>query len=328
MPQKNQVIPPKRPSRSRRPRKPPYTLPDLPNPRLIPQHLTRRDLWKAYEYLRIEALLRSNTVWKLYRRACRRTRGEMPKPRVALEFIAWQHVNRRGASSATIRHLLNDTSLRDQYRIAHGWSILTGSHHHYLKINNFIPDRFEKALKNFELVNGVVDLCAFSRSRHFKVLQRYEPTTLISHLREKRPDALYVRIDCTISPSLILRALRPILEKRHAPQLPRVNEHTYDNETGETTVRYLPSKDPPITNPRAWIIYFQCYDLYCSGKSFPEIVREVYQPVQGSSHKGLDASPAQRRRDLDRVKKAVRRIKDFIGLQEHQNWPSPKALLR
>ena len=59
----------------------PYDLPPLPDPTLISETSDKRDRWNAWEFFRIEALLRSKAVWTLYKRASRRTGKSDPKVR-------------------------------------------------------------------------------------------------------------------------------------------------------------------------------------------------------------------------------------------------------
>src|SRR5262249_33489449 len=123
----------------RRSPRPPYTLPPLPDPHSIPQNLSRRNLWEALEFFRIEALLRSRKIWALYRRAPRLTKGEISQTKTVREMIARQHIPRRGRSSE---------ALCERFCVADGWAILRSSHHRYL--SDCVPERFERAIEDFE----------------------------------------------------------------------------------------------------------------------------------------------------------------------------------
>ncbi len=130
-------------SRQIKKRKPyPYPLPPLPNSEAIPANLSRRDLWNAKEFFRIEALLRSETVARLFRRAnrqaARSNTTRAPEPQNVNEWIAWYGQNKihsKNSDCAAVRRILGDKSLLQHFSIDDSWAILKGSHHRFYRSN-------------------------------------------------------------------------------------------------------------------------------------------------------------------------------------------------
>ena len=180
------------------PRPYPYEIPPLPNLDLIRARPNRRDLWNALEFVRIEALLRSKSVWTLYQQACRRKSRVMPEAKSVEQWIAWYGQNKlklRGQSSAAVRALLWDETLWDRFDVVDGWAVLLGSHHRHLPVRHaLVPTRFESALDHrFRTGEGIVDLSAFARSQKFSRLrQKMTENTVDSRMRGAREFARFV----------------------------------------------------------------------------------------------------------------------------------------
>jgi len=288
----------------------PYRLPSVPHPDLIPENLGHGDLWNAFEFFRIEFLLRSPKVWTLYRKAEKRTAKKRPaRIKTVRDFIRWQYVPRRGPQSKTLWRLLKDTTLQEQFRVADGWAVIGGSHIRYLKLNSYlernsIPGSFETFIQKFQTPEGIVNLSRVVRSRQFKLLRRDDPEILMKELSGETNSALYLRIDRTIDQEIAVRGLRRMFGEKHAPQVPKVNALAYDPKTRETTILSDPDGNPPITDLRAWLNYLLCYDLSRSGRRLRDIGIMVYGPV----------GPLKVKREL--AKKAVTRVKRFIVAAE------------
>lgn len=299
---------------SRQAENPPYPLPFRPDPDSIPQNLGRSDLWNAFEFFRIEFLLRSSKIWTLYRRAQGRTANQPPREvKNVHDWIKWQHIPRRGPLANTLWRLLNDTTSQEQFRVADGWAVITGSHIRYLKLDG-IPERFETSVKKFQTREGregIVDLSNFVNSREYKVLEQFDPEILRKELSAETKSALYLRIDRTIRPEIAIRAIKHILGQKQAPQIPKVNELVYDSNVGETTILSDPDEDPPITDLQAWLKYLLCFDLFCSGRKYRAIGSIVFGPV------GSERAQDQAR---ERAKKAVNRVRSWIEEAERGPW--------
>jgi hypothetical protein len=148
----------------------PYKIPPLPNLEKVNKSLNRRDLWNAFEFFRIEALLRSKVVWKLYTEAVRLTRRETAPPteRNAQMFIFLYGDNLlklSGEADAPMRRLLCDESIRDRFAIDDGWAVLLGSHHRLL-----FPST---SLSPMWMGDGILDLSAMVRSTDYTFKPEY-----------------------------------------------------------------------------------------------------------------------------------------------------------
>ena len=285
----------------------PYDLPPLPDPTLISETSDKRDRWNAWEFFRIEALLRSEAVWALYKQASRRRGTSDPKVRsVELwTFLYGQNrIKLRGEASAPIRRLLCDESLRTHFAIDDGWAVLLGSHHRYLRFNRDV------ALAPFEIHEGIIDLSALHRTPDLSFNLKY--------LEEEQSRYLYLRIDTGIAPSAIRKALEPFLRDRH--KAVTVETPTLDPSTGVCSISFDPRHDPPIIKPRAWLKYFQCYDhRRCDGPSYGEIGKRVYGKSPGSSIRAVK----KRRSIYHEVKRACANVEKLIHVAQKQCWPLP-----
>jgi hypothetical protein len=196
----------------------PYDIPPPPKPDQLSKSFTTRDLWNALEFFRIEALLRSPSVWALYRRASqrvsRRTGDGCPEPKNKQQWIAWYGENRvqkRGKECAHVRKLLWDETLRDHLSVADGWAILLGSHVRHLKLdlapNEFmLSDPNDLKRSSFRISEGIVDLSALAREH------KYSPS--LEELQKKPDRFLYLKIDTAIAPTAHIKNLSDLLKKR------------------------------------------------------------------------------------------------------------------
>ena len=285
----------------------PYALTPLPNPTLISEASNKRDRWNAWEFFRIEALLRSGTVWKLYKRASQGKSNASPKVRSVEMWTFLYSKNRlklRGEGSAPMRRLLCNESLRKHFAVDDGWAVLWGSHHRYLRLT------IDVALAPFEIAEGIIDLSVLHRTPALS----FE----LKNLEEDQSRYLYLRMDSGYDPSAICKALKPLLRERHAAITVPVEKPILDPGTSVCAVSFDPRNDPPITNSRAWVKYFQCYDLrFCEELSYGEIGKRVYGDYPGRS-----AQATKKRNSVyHEVKRACTKIEKLIRIAETQSWP-------
>ena len=194
----------------------PYDIPPPPKPEQISKALNKRDLWNALEFFRIEALLRSQSAWDLYRNASQRAfrrRGDVcPEPKNMQQWVAWygqNKVQRRGKACAHVRKLLWDEALRDQLAVADGWAILLGSHHRHLKLDmgpmvSVFPDKNDERRSSFRISEGVVDLCILARE--------YNYGPLLQELQMEPRRFLYLEIDPVVAPTANIKNLIDLLK--------------------------------------------------------------------------------------------------------------------
>lgn len=282
----------------------PYDIP--PAPQVDSITFERRDLWNALEFIRIEALLRSKIVWALYRKASQRKVKAAPEFK-SREHWLQQHValfgqnkfKLRGESSAAVRPLLGDETLRDRFAIGDGWAVLLGTHHRHLPFRNafkYLP---------FWISDGIVDLSAMAKARE----RIPEWTIQLKDLQVEQTHYLYLRIDNAVEPQINLKELGRLLQERHKARTVVVGKPAINPITGEYTFPFHPRKDPPIRNILAWLKYFQCYDLRKSGLSIKETADRVYPNANNSTAK---------------VKSATKRVQAMIQAAQNKDWPPKK----
>lgn len=291
----------------------PYDIPPPPKPDQVSKALNRRDLWDALNFFRIEALLRSQLVWNLYRqargRASRRKGDGVPEPKNAQQWVAWYGQNKvklRGNACAKVRPLLRDKTLYDRFAVVDGWAILLGSHHRYLKLDlgpgvSVTPDPNDLKRSSFWISEGIVDLCAVARTHNWSVP--------LEELQKEQERFLYLKIDASVPPTANVEQLRTLLKKHHVAATVTVERPTIDPVTGEETFPFHPRKYPSITDVRAWLKYFQCYDLqYHHSQTIDVIATKVYGSKESDS-------------SVDVVNKAVSRVTKLIAAAEKNTWP-------
>jgi hypothetical protein len=217
---------------------------------LEPETVKNVNPWAVLEFLRIEALLRSKTVMELYR-------SEGPR-------------------------LESGVKLMLRYRV--NWSVLEGSHHRYLDA----PSSLETAAPGIWLLslNNLMWLAgALSSLTEKESSDRQE-----SFFHWVRNEMLWLCIDGSLPPDLVIKALRPILAQR--------SKATRESSWKPTQVDFL-----------AWLDHFRCYDLrFRDGYSYEDIGQTVYllAPEAGGP---------------DRAKKAVMAIRRLIDTAEQNAWP-------
>lgn len=288
----------------------PYDIPPPPKPEQISKALNKRDLWNALEFFRIEALLRSPTVWALYRnasqRASRRRGDACPETKNMQQWVAWygqSKVQLRGRACAHVRKLLWDGSLRDHKAVTDGWAILLGSHHRHLKLDmgpmvSLLLDKNDERRSSFRISEGVEDLCILAREYN------YSPSLQELQMEPRR--FLYLKIDPVVAPTANIKNLSDFLKKHHKSVMATVEKPTIDPITGEQTIPFHPRTPPPITDVCAWLKYIQCYDLrHLQGFTYGQIATEVY----GSN------------RLRETAEKAVIRVEQLINAAQVNAWP-------
>lgn len=288
----------------------PYDIPPPPKPEKISKDLTRRDLWNALEFFRIEGLLRSQPVWALYRiishRLSRRKGKVCPEPKNMQQWIAWYGQNKvqlRGEACAHIRNLLWDSTLTERFVIGDGWAILSGSHHRHLRLDlgqevSVLSDPNDLKGSSLWISEGIVDLGVLAR------VENYNPS--LEELQKEQKRFLYLKIDTAVAPTANIKNLSDLLKKHHKSVMVAVEKPTIDPITSEQTIPFHPRKPPPITDVCAWLKYFQCHDLrHLQRLTYGQIATEVY-----GNH-----------RLRETAEKAVTRVEQLINAAQVNAWP-------
>ncbi len=278
----------------------PYDIP--PAPQLDPETLKKLDLWNALEFFRVEALLRSKSVWTLYQQASRRkSKSVCPVERRGRWKLLSSHVyKRKGESASTVLRLLCDETLRTHVFIDDGWLVLWGAHHRYLRPDPYLnpPQR-----SRFDISDGILDLSALARAG------KLDLRTLSHNLQKEQKLFLYLRINCAVAPEPSLNVIRSLLQDKHRAVTVHVGKPNIDPCTGMHTFPFHPRKDPPITEVRAWLKYLQCYDLrHRDGLTDDAIATKVYGNEESG---GAEVN----------AKQAVRRFTLLIAAAEKNAWP-------
>jgi len=218
---------------------------------LEPETVKHVNPWAVLEFLRIEALLRSKTVMELYR-------SEGPR-------------------------LESGVKLMLRYRV--NWSVLEGSHHRYLdapssSLETAAPGIWLLSLNNLMWLAGALSNLAEKESSDLQELFEHWVGS----------EMLWLCIDGSLPPDLVIKALRPILARQ--------SKATRESSWEPTQVDFL-----------AWLDHFRCYDLrFREGYSYEDIGQMVYllAPEAGGP---------------DRAKKAVMAVHRLIDAAEQNAWP-------
>ena len=207
--------------------------------------------WAIGEILRIEALLRSKTVMELYRR--------------------------EGST------LESSVKLMLKYRV--NWNVLEGSHYCYLdapsSVETAAPGIWVLSLNNLMWLAGALSKLAEKERSDLQEL-------LLNWLRS---ETLWLCIDNSLPPDIVIKNLRPILTQ------------------GTKATTRMSSWEPTQADLLAWIDRFRCYDLRVSdGCSYEGIGHMVY----------ASASEAG---GPDQAKKAMMAVGRLIDAAEQNAWP-------
>jgi len=279
--------------------KPPYNIP--PAPQVNSETLKKIDQWNALEFFRVEALLRSKSVWTLYQQASRR-RGKVDCPAERQErwkLLSSQVYRQKNMSASTRRLLLSDETLRTHVFIDDGWLVLWGAHHRYLRPDPYIPP---PQPSRFDISEGILDLSALAQDG------KLDLKTLSHNLQKEQKLYLYLQINCSVAPETNLKVIRSLLQENHKALTIHAGKPDIDPSTGMHTFPFHLRKKPPINDALAWVKYFQCYDLReCDALSFGMIAQRIF---------GQSGNQAYRR-----VEQAHRRVSKLISDAEQNNWP-------
>ena len=169
-----------------------------------------------------------------------------------------------------------------RYRV--NWSILEGSHHRYLdtpsSLETAAPGLWLLSLNNLMWLAGALSSLAEQ--------ERSDLQELFFHWA--RNEMLWLCIDGSLPPDVVIKSLRPILAQR--------SKATRENSWEPTQVDLLP-----------WLDHFRCYDLrFRDGCSYEDIGQMVYAlaPEAGGP---------------DRAKKVVMAVRRLIDAAEQNAWP-------
>lgn len=147
---------------------------------------------------RIEALLRSKAVQKLYIAVSNKTASAPCSPdRLKRWKSLSRHVfKRKGETASRILPMLGDDSLRNHFFIDDGWLVLWGAHHRYLR-----PDPFVKAAKRvpWDVSDGILDLGALAQAG------KLNRNALPRGLTQKQKLLLFAQINGAYPPEAISR---------------------------------------------------------------------------------------------------------------------------
>ena len=278
MPNKNVKKPPAKPY--------PYDLPLVEKLRRNDASFFKQtDPWDALEFFRVEALLRSSKFQKMYATGSR-------------VDLLWKYGG------------------QDFYRC-----ISDGIHERFLKPHKPIY------LRSFgEIGRGVTDLSGEVRSDLNRIRQIEWASSAIKEIGKERlrkwetkkwvtrfvkeilssKRYAFLKIDNALPVESIIKVIRPYLHERQ-------KKHKQEIQNDVLASGYwqeVNPSNPPITNIKAWLDYFACYDVKIyTGISFGLIARKIYRNVE---HR-------------ERAEKAFDRVSRLIHYAEENHWPPPSG---
>lgn len=228
----------------------PFDIPSIHLP--SDEEIDKIEPWEGLEFLRIEALLRSESVAQLYRDT----------------YSKWN----------------KDDTFTDSLFIEHsviwGWHVLEGVHQVYLH-----PELLRESNRVFGLPHeqeGVWDLSEYLSDavKAGKTLSQ-EVARLGRMISQEDPRYMWVRIDVARPPHTILRGLEKRLKAIHETLDIPVQKFTVgimSRQDRFAFVPFHPKKSPPIIDLKSWERYLRCYDIRrLTGRSYGEIGKEVYK---------------------------------------------------
>lgn len=260
----------------------PYDISPVPYPST--KNLANLDLWCALEFLRVEALLRSNEVCRLYEET----------------FSQWNDEDQ-----------LSD-SLFLKHGVFWGWHVLEAAHHSYLHPAAMAElDRWAGRLHEQA---GISDLQDFFRNRmKMGFSLKEDAVNICERLVQDGPRYLWVRIDAAQAPHTVLGALEERLKKLHETleiPLRATTVAVINKDRRYVELPYHPRKPPPIRDLLSWLKYFRCYDLRTvNGLSYGQIAQKVYKTTG--------------KKAFDQARKAVSRVEQLISYAASATWPPP-----
>lgn len=259
------------------------------------------DPWIVLEFFRVEALLRSEIVIRLYQKdKASGHLGHLKKEEYFKKFY-WRLTPEDGK---------ND-SLHKEYNVLGGWLALKGFHHSYISL-----DRTPSILG--QPGSPTSDRCVVNVTRSLLIGSRLgRPDGLNDNLKaytwllnrdietDKGKRYLWLRLDTAFRPHTILSLLKPTLMAMHKELGPIAWE-----KNGPVILH--PNKRALIlgyTGIRKWFNCLTCYDLRTKipKPSFGKIAEYVY-----------GANNAQ---TYERAEQSYKRFKQLIAAAESNNWP-------
>jgi len=261
------------------------------------------DPWFVLEFFRVEALLRSNKVTKLYAQD--------------MEAGCLGHLDNTSYFTepywALTREDAKNDSLHKGYKVAGGWLTLKGMHHKYLS-----PEQTERLFAKRgrpihaeSVININEELAPGLRlgKEPFEVLLKLFQINLELDMEKSGGKRfLWLRVDTAFPPQTIIRILKPQLETLHR----NIGEVEWE-QTGPAI--FHPKRRPLIqgyTGIKKWFDCLTCYDLRTrDGLSFSKIATQLYGTRTDQTY--------------ERAERSYKRFNQLIVAAESDNWP-PKGI--
>ncbi len=280
------------------PLRPPYKI----QPAVCPSKEAANELdpWVVQEFFRVEALLRSEIVMRLYQK---------DKAAGCLAHLRKKSYFKEPYIGLTREDAKND-SLHKEYKVAGGWLALLGFHHRYLSL-----ERTTRVLgsRGSPIISGSIE----NVTEHLLIALRAGPEpfqAFLKHItamlsrdteKDKGKQYLWLRIDAAFPPHTILNIIKPTLMTMHRALGP-----VGWRQIGP--IMFHPHERPLIrgyTGIRKWFDCLACYDLSIGTPklSFGRIARQVY---------GVRTSQT-----YDRAENCCKRFRRLIAAAESDQFP-------
>lgn len=261
------------------------------------------DPWFILEFFRVEALLRSKRVMKLYAQD--------------MEAGCLGHLDNTSYFTepywALTREDARNDSLHKQYKVAGGWLVLKGMHHKYLSPEHTATlfGQRGRPIQSEAVQNITEDLLSGLKLGTVQ----YEVTLdLVTRLlnnevqHDKGKRILWLRVDAAFPPQTIINLLRPKLAAMHEA-LASVSWE----QIGPAI--FHPRHRPLIQGHIGMKKWFDCLTAYdmkvLGGHSYRKIAQQIYGKSTIT--------------DYERAEKSFKRFKQLIAAAESDNWP-PKGI--
>ncbi len=249
-------------------------------------------------------------------------------PSRVLEFFRIEAVLRSTRAQTLFSKSNGEASLLREYFF--DWSVLKSSHHELLwrgeeSNGPYYPmmpialsgsDGVEDLKDSYRNIKSMDDWAGFYSKEMLIELQGQ-----VSN--ENDDEWLYVKIDSTCNWKGIETRIRQ-LYKDQRKKTGKITTPTILMRRCDTMyqIPHVPKHSPVIRSPKAWLTYFQCYDLrICTHMSFGEIAKKLFPYPTGRSQQAR----SKRQNAYDEAERGYKKVARLIKAAESGQWP-PKSV--
>jgi len=180
---------------------------------------------------------------------------------------------------------------------------LTGDHHVVMRMDTTTAMQQNEFTSAGFVDDGILDLKAYAKFKPSGLPRTGGMAASLNLLRDTDPRFLCLRLDAACTPTALIERLRDILTKRH--------EQVKDAPFKGPFAKYYRAFKTPFRSVKAWLQYFQCYDLKRNkGLTSNQVAEQIYGTEDDA---------------VNKTQQAIKRVKAIILSAEANCWP-PKGV--